>query len=306
MSHFLQNLITRHQENGVNPIGSHIVQPRPKSRFENDSNAGAAFNQHSQDIEPIVVDNQSSHGPIIAPRHPTNADNLNQSISHLTDNENELISALILPREPKFITQETTNFINKKKEQTEFAQKTELSPETTDQSHSQVLSPGDELNQRIQTILFRLNSQQPQRTDKPLLSEPRQHSATSSTAVVFDKNQLTGSGEFHIKPEEIFGFEQQNSAQKQNIGNRATQREIHQTGSLQAPDWLTKMQSDLNSRWREMNTQGKSEPVVNVTIGRVEVRADHEEPVKQNNPQNKPSGIMSLDDYLNQRNKGRS
>jgi len=80
-----------------------------------------------------------------------------------------------------------------------------------------------------------------------------------------------------------------------------------QSGFLQTPPWLTAMQAELNNRWRELNTQSQAEPVVNVTIGRVEIRAVNAEPVKPSQVQAKPTGVLSLDDYLKQReNKGRA
>lgn len=80
-----------------------------------------------------------------------------------------------------------------------------------------------------------------------------------------------------------------------------------QTGYLQTPAWLTGMQAELNNRWREINAQSQAEPVINVTIGRVEVRAINTESVKPLAAQNKPTGVLSLDDYLKQReSKGRT
>jgi len=41
--------------------------------------------------------------------------------------------------------------------------------------------------------------------------------------------------------------------------------------------------------------------VINVTIGRVEVRAVHTEAPKNARHSNKPAGVMTLDDYLKKR-----
>lgn len=76
-----------------------------------------------------------------------------------------------------------------------------------------------------------------------------------------------------------------------------------QTGSLQAPAWLTEMQAELNKQIQAM--QKKAESVINVTIGRVEVRAVQAEREKTARPK-KPSGVMSLDDYLKQRERGKA
>jgi hypothetical protein len=72
---------------------------------------------------------------------------------------------------------------------------------------------------------------------------------------------------------------------------------------MRIPDWLSDMQADFNARWQRINTQTKSEPVINVTIGRIEVRAVQAETTKKPKAHHKPSGVMSLDDYLKQREK---
>jgi hypothetical protein len=78
-------------------------------------------------------------------------------------------------------------------------------------------------------------------------------------------------------------------------------------GALQIPAWLRGLQTELNNRWQEINTKSQAEPVINVTIGRIEVRAINTEPVKSSAIQGKPKGVLSLDDYLKQReNKGRT
>lgn len=74
-----------------------------------------------------------------------------------------------------------------------------------------------------------------------------------------------------------------------------------QSGSLQIPGWLTSMQTDLNKRWREITAQTHAEPVINVTIGRIEIRATNSQTAKPSSVQKKPTGVMSLDDYLKQR-----
>jgi hypothetical protein len=80
-----------------------------------------------------------------------------------------------------------------------------------------------------------------------------------------------------------------------------------QVGSLQVPAWVTGMQTDLNSRWRKINAESQAEPVINVTIGRVEVRAVNTAPENPTPVRKKNTGVMSLEDYLKQReNKGRT
>ncbi len=76
-----------------------------------------------------------------------------------------------------------------------------------------------------------------------------------------------------------------------------------QEGSLQVPAWLTNMQKDLNNRWRKINAESQAEPVINVTIGRVEVRAVNTESEKPAGVNKKSIGVMTLEDYLKQREK---
>ena len=76
-------------------------------------------------------------------------------------------------------------------------------------------------------------------------------------------------------------------------------------GLLQIPTWLSERQSEL----RQGNglflkaSRVETEPVTNVTIGRIEVRATPRE-VEQSERKKKPSGVMSLDKYLRQRIQG--
>ena len=54
----------------------------------------------------------------------------------------------------------------------------------------------------------------------------------------------------------------------------------------------------------ELTNKVSAEPVINITIGRIEVRATQFEAQKQPRRQRKPSGVMSLDTYLQQRTHG--
>ena len=79
--------------------------------------------------------------------------------------------------------------------------------------------------------------------------------------------------------------------------------ELEQSGSLQIPGWLSEVQVGFNNRLSETNSKSEAEPVVNVTIGRVEVKAVQTDSRQQPTKQKKPNGVMSLDDYLKQRGR---
>jgi hypothetical protein len=70
------------------------------------------------------------------------------------------------------------------------------------------------------------------------------------------------------------------------------------------PAWLARLQAEIQRQGDLRWPQKQPEPVINVTIGRVEVRASA--PAAPPKPKSKPKApaVMSLDDYLNQR-KGR-
>lgn len=93
---------------------------------------------------------------------------------------------------------------------------------------------------------------------------------------------------------------------KPDAENRAGQRELFQSGMLQTPNWLNELQTSLNARWQEMNARETSETVVNITIGRIEVKAAPSFTAQQTKARAKVTGVMNLDDYLKQReNRGR-
>ena len=77
------------------------------------------------------------------------------------------------------------------------------------------------------------------------------------------------------------------------------------SGSLQVPGWVDQLQAYNTNRWRGINSRPEPESVVNVTIGRVEVRAVQADVAKNVKSRNKASGVMSLDDYLMQCDKER-
>ncbi|MGH8474296.1 MAG: hypothetical protein ACRER2_00745 [Methylococcales bacterium] len=78
-------------------------------------------------------------------------------------------------------------------------------------------------------------------------------------------------------------------------------------GTLHVPAWLADLQAQLNTRLQAAHVDIKPEPVINVTIGRVEIRAVNPERQKIAETPAKPKGVLSLDDYLKQReHKGRA
>jgi hypothetical protein len=83
------------------------------------------------------------------------------------------------------------------------------------------------------------------------------------------------------------------------IGQRPGEPEPR--GVLQSPDWAAEVQAMLRQRHGEPRPPAESEPTVNVTIGRIDIRAVRKEHRGRTGQATSPSGIMSLDDYLRKR-----
>ena len=82
---------------------------------------------------------------------------------------------------------------------------------------------------------------------------------------------------------------------------------ISRDGSLEPPTWFSDMQAEFNQRWKELSRKSQpSAPIINVTIGSIEVKATNLREPEQPRKQKKPTGVMSLDTYLRQRTRGGS
>jgi hypothetical protein len=75
-------------------------------------------------------------------------------------------------------------------------------------------------------------------------------------------------------------------------------------GLLEAPERLLERQSEGHKQFFLKESETGTEPVVNVTIGRIEVRATRSPEPEQPRRKKKPSGVMSLDQYLGRRVQG--
>jgi hypothetical protein len=85
----------------------------------------------------------------------------------------------------------------------------------------------------------------------------------------------------------------------------AVNQQTISAGDLQAPDWLAELRSGLQQRWQTQNQEVSAEQVINVTIGRVDVRAMTEDTASQVMTAKKPVSTMTLERYLEQRDRRR-
>ena len=162
-----------------------------------------------------------------------------------------------------------------------------------------------ELDNRIRTMLARLQDRQNVRPaehaetnnlDRSVVTRPDNDDDTEKdraaqpllVAPLFDVSEKVGSSD--TDQERQYTFASDN-------------RDISRDGSLEPPTWFSDMQAEFNRRWNELDSKSEPEPVINVTIGRVEVRAVQADAPKKAKHQKKPSGVMSLDEYLNRRER---
>jgi hypothetical protein len=184
-------------------------------------------------------------------------------------------------------------------------------------------------DQRIQEILYRLHAlQKDAGKPEPVQSEQQEvRLAAREITRPISSEILTGEeklgqplsamalkkqarpGKPPVSSNEIFAptgrRKAKNKAEQQQDG-RSIASESGQAALLQPPAWLASVQADLQNRRQQSSPQSGSEPIINITIGRIEIRAVQSKSATMPKSSQKPSGIMSLDDYLKQReNRGR-
>jgi hypothetical protein len=86
--------------------------------------------------------------------------------------------------------------------------------------------------------------------------------------------------------------------------NAADHRDRPHNALLAPPSWFSEMQVQSMLPGNRPNNQPPPEPVINVTIGRIEVKATKMQETPRVRQQQKPSGVMSLEKYLRQSERG--
>ena len=149
----------------------------------------------------------------------------------------------------------------------------------------------NELNHRIRLMLKRLTDETraPPQDDRGSLKNETQLSILPETEVPLSDSAFTS---LDLPP-----ASSRQAARDQNRSSLPGNNSLH--SQLEPPSWLTDMESRFNQQAQQQ--EANSEPVINVTIGRVEVRAVHTEAQKNARHSKKPTGVMTLEDYLKQR-----
>jgi len=305
VSGFLLNMINRHQGlvDKVKPRMRSLFEPESAPAFSSANAFSSTADKQSGDTG-YEKQSRFPKSPSIEKSVPENPSSLSvmfqqsagQSEQGLRSHEPHTFNSdrMDLMNEP---IQSVLARLDRKSESTQNVSapngRHSMSPEASDQTTSKVVSNEMGLSSRIEETLKRLKNQTSQAVEGHHrgLQDPARPTdgvkieAVASPAQPKIKHQQTAESD------------------DKSINHQAQASKIpinKPEGAFQIPDWLTGLQTDINNRWREINAQPHAEPIVNVTIGRVEVRATNTEFSKPTAAQKKPSGVLSLDDYLKQ------
>lgn len=149
----------------------------------------------------------------------------------------------------------------------------------------------NELNHRIRLMLKRLTdeTETPPQDDRGSQRNETQLSILPETEVPLSDSDFSS---LDMPP-----ASSRQATREENRSSRPDNNSLH--SQLEPPSWLTDMESRFNQQAQQQ--EANTEPVINVTIGRVEVRAVHAEAQKNARHSKKPTGVMTLEDYLKQR-----
>lgn len=326
---FLQNLITRHL--GLEPT----LQPRPTSRFETANSVSNAVGvEKNLEATPESQNLQAASALSDGPNRESRFDMFTSeyvgrerqakvdSPSIVCDIASEL---KIEPKNPD--VQQDLN-LNASQESTTSHQEQNVEPLSVSAHEAEILSSefpsppfskGDrkrdsnqfdiselaELFGREKRIDVIEESSDKRVADTPVAPQmPSNNIVLPKTSDIFDQN--VGYKEL---AEVVRQLRDEISSEKETAISKTRDEQalivppssIHAEKPLYSPTVNNSFLGEPNIPERET----KPEPVINVTIGRVEVRAVQQpDPPKRKRQQ--PSGVMSLDDYLHKRGGGNS
>ncbi|MEC4748963.1 hypothetical protein [Methylomicrobium sp. Wu6] len=294
MNGFLQNMIDRHQ--GV----ASTVQPRQRAMFEPE----AAVADHPA----VVVEAGLAES---YPAAATATERTNIAVA-------ERIKPSIQESRPAAI-QATTDAQNKpeslrhplpedhRHDQTDLRIQDILSRvptnQFTDNPHSGLDTTAEsrDLTGRIEEILDRLVSQSA--VTEPMERGNEDVPRLAPAALVGNENALFSP--FSFRPPSHRNETSVALTETSTAPAQTPDKNRQEPGTLQIPTWLQDLQTSLGERSQEISGKAEAEPVINVTIGRIEIRATKADAAPPAPKPGKPSGLLSLDDYLKQRNGGR-
>ena len=336
MSHFLQNIILRHQiatdrlNADTDSQGDNIVRPRLASRYEADTSSRVG-NDFSQVMEsehkvptpsmtgrktadrktelnaaPDTHFNEEYRANDVPARNSDKPFVFNQLMSQreiTSDSEkamaadnigSALQSQTAVPQQKPLQQPLTMPFTPSSKEQSLDTKQDSDSGQTFNQ---QSLSVFRESQPHVQEIVHRLSIQHGQSPAQPIPTTTNQPSALPE----IDKSISNESETMFASHEATDNFANHPEITERTTLHQLQLRQSGQSGLLQTPSELTTLLPGFNQGRREDDKHSSVESVVNVSIGRVEVKAVPAQNKKTPKSIHKPSGIMSLGDYLKRR-----
>jgi hypothetical protein len=316
MSHYLRNLIVRHRTPAAGPgstgISSDTVQPRLRARFEGGVMGPAAATTPAADAEPpadagavgVAIAAPEAHAAPAVAEHPAGGEHpAGAAPGRLRTDE---------PRPTGQSPQPAPHRDTKPNMRNEEARdRAGQLPQATETGEPSGQTPGSPVRKaaraaRSPDVLIRR-----QRVSQPPVSGRSQRER---------RNPPPAPGPGPETPARTPDYPPPAHADRQRAPEPPATRDRpaatvvsdfetvqhpfdpRRPGVLQAPDWVAEIQAALRNRQGTDHAPAEPEPTVNVTIGRIDVRAVRQQPRKTRSAGAAPKPIMSLDDYLEKRN----
>jgi hypothetical protein len=290
MSDFLINLLNRHLG-----IGDKVL-PRIRTRFEPDAMV-TFFRQDAPGMAAIDTSNyhderESSHHKTSTVTSSKNDERTKPAHSplseaHINIDNKEFKKKLAKSENPDIkLAEQRANGLKKMTPDMERSEKKDIDNKVFS-TPRRVLSP-DEKDHSVKSA----NPDKPVHivtTDNQKGSHSQQcdHDQTANSKPPIDLSVNLMKTESHI-------------AESQPDKTAAKTAQNNTQGMLETPNRVFDQPGELRKRLVLKKSKVKTEPIVNVTIGCIEVRATQLREKKQSPQKREPSDIMSLDKYLSQ------
>ena len=294
-------------KNTTNTQESHPTLPKNPNTFnETSAEIGAPetstpndnFNtQSSNNLPPLslLTPQQATHQPFTLQTSPFQEERRYQNIDHESHDNNELYAEINHTNDAIVNPHQTLSKAN-----------------ASDQSHQRRDTTPDQFPHRVETILQRLNEVRSSASSddtqtNPLSNEfgqqlPQANPSSLHIESNMDKSPLNTGFYKNALSQEV--------TQAINVGamKQDMQQDLH-THHARPAHKLQQTKSSTNNRILNQllakNATKKSEQAINVSIGRIEIKAHAETQSEAIKTDTKPNGVMDLGDYLKLRNKER-
>lgn len=313
MSGFFQTLIAKHQSSGASTAGTesrhpstdntgtiHFAQPRPKSRYESFQ---GETDQQPEELAAAGEAAQGDSATVLQPNLATNpsagvAQPLRQPNPQPINADNSVMS------EPKATAAPKPNTLPANAAATLPANYVSHIARTLGDKVKGVQRPGDTVSaadvqsDRQQSGMTGLAPNPLAESAAPLNSPPQDFSLASSQRWQAQGSPGEGGNE---SPKPLATADIQAVASSLMVADKSSH------GLFASPPQIKQLQTGLLSRelnpLRARAEQPPQETVVNVTIGRVEVKATMAPAATDKTMLGKVSGVMTLNEYLDKRDR---